>query len=398
MKEPLLSSGLVLCTVSALFYTMMFFLFFTGISSYSVDYFGTSSTMAGFVVSTFVIGDLLARIFFGRRMNLVGKRRLAVVSLALCTIVSASYLVIDSLAVFMAVRTVQGFAYGAASSSINTLVTEHLPASRRGEGIGYFMLSMSLGSAAGPFLCMWMQSNISYDAVFMTGTAFCILALITAAGVGEVRRTYTEEESKAMRSLRFSNYFESAALPVSVVCFVFFLSYSGVLSFMSPYGDETGLAEAASVFFVFISISTLISRLFLCRIADTRGDNAAVIPFFLMFIAGYFMLAFAETSEMMLAAGFLMGFNIAQYVAVGQAAAVRRTEKERYGVAISTFNIFLDISYVLGPILHGCFIGEFGYREDFLIMSCVSAVAFVLFIVLHGIPEHRRRSSGMRIR
>ena len=138
--------------------------------------------------------------------------------------------------------------------------------------------------------------------------------------------------------------------------------------------------------------------LFLCRIADTRGDNVAAIPFFLMFIAGYFMLALTETSEMMLIAGFLMGFNIAQYIAVGQAAAVRRTEKERYGVAISTFNIFLDISYVLGPILHGCFIGEFGYREDFLIMSCVSAVAFVLFIVLHGIPEHRRRSSGMRIR
>ena len=393
MKEKVLTRGLVLCTVCALFYSMMFFMFFTGISSYSDDFFGTSSTVAGIVVSTFVIGDLLARGYFGRRMNLVGKKRLSVIALGICTAVSASYLVVDSLAVFIVIRIVQGFCYGAASSAVNTLVTEQLPASRRGEGLGYFMLSMSLGSAIGPFLCMWLLNNVSYDSVFIVGTVFSLLALVMVLGVSEVRREYTPEEIADMRSIKLSNYYEKAALPVSIVCFVLFFSYSGVLSFMSPYGTEIGMETAASVFFIFISTTTLISRLFLCKITDTRGDNMAIIPFFLLFVAGYFMLATAETPAVLLAAGLLMGFNIAQYVSVGQAAAVRNSPKERYGVAVSTFSIFLDLSYVAGPMVHGFLIGELGYRDDFLIMACVSGLALIMYVFLHGIREHHRMSS-----
>ena len=393
MKERLLTRGLVLCTVCALFYSMLFFMFFTGISSYSEDMFDTSSTMAGVVVSMFVVGDLLARIYFGRRMNLVGKKRLAVISLGICTAVSASYLVVDSLPIFIVIRVVQGFCYGAAASAVNTLVTEHLPESRRGEGLGYFMISMSLGSAMGPFLCMWLLNNVSYDSVFTLGTLFSILALIMVLGVGDVRREYSAEEIADMRSIRLSNYFERAALPVSTVCFVLYFSYSGVLSFMSPYGTEIGMEDAASIFFIFISASTLISRLFLCRITDTHGDNMAIIPFFLLFIIGYVVLATAETSAILLAAGFLMGFNIAQYVSVGQAAAVRGSPKERYGVAISTFSIFLDLSYVVGPMVHGYLIGEFGFRDNYLIMSCVAGLALLMYIFLHGIREHRRMAS-----
>ena len=392
MKERLLTRNLALCALCSLFYTMMFFLFFTGISSYSQSFFGTSPAVAGMVVSSFVVGDLAARIYFGRRMNLIGKRRLAVIALSVCVFVSASYIVIESLILFVAIRVAQGFIYGAASSSVTTLVTEGLPQSRRGEGIGYFMLSVSLGSAAGPFLCMWLQNHVSYDAVFAAGTVFTILALLSVLGVKDTRTEYTEEEKRELRSLRPSNYIEVTALPVALVCFVLFLSYSGVLSFMDPYGEEIGLQDAASVFFVFISITTLFSRMFLCRISDTKGDNVAVIPFFVLFIIGMFMVANAHSSFVLLTAGFLMGFNIAQYVAVAQAAAVRRTTKDRYGVAISTFSVFLDLSYAIGPVIHGYLIGEVGFRENYTIMAFVSILALLMFVFLHGIPEHRRRA------
>lgn len=41
--------------------------------------------------------------------------------------------------------------YGMASTVIATTVASIVPESRRGEGIGYFTLSITLGSAIGPF-------------------------------------------------------------------------------------------------------------------------------------------------------------------------------------------------------------------------------------------------------
>ena len=46
---------------------------------------------------------------------------------------------------------VQGMTYGMASTVIATTVASIVPESRRGEGIGYFTLSITLGSAIGPF-------------------------------------------------------------------------------------------------------------------------------------------------------------------------------------------------------------------------------------------------------
>ena len=390
LNGTLLNRGFVFCTMCSFFYTVFFFVFFTCISQYSQENFGISSAASGLVSSSLVAGDLVARVLFGRRMNIIGKKKLATVS-GLCLVaVSVLCFVASSAEMLTAVRIIQGFCYGAMASCVATMVTEHLPESRRSEGIGYFMLSVTLGSAVGPWASMWVYSNISSDAMFGLGIAAAVSALICVLPINETKYDYTAEQIAEMKSLRLSNFIDRSALPLSLVCFILFFSYSGVLTFMSSYGAEIGLSDAAAYFFIFISISTCISRMFLGRIADRRGDNVAIIPFFLLFILGMVMISQAASGAVLLLGGFLLGFNIAQFVGVGQAAVVRGAPKDRFGVAICTFSIALDLSYAVGPIVHGAIIGGLGYRSDFLIMAGVATAAFFLYIVLHGIGEYRR--------
>ena len=74
---------------------------------------------------------------------------IAVVIHAICTF---GYHFIDGMLFLCTLRFVQGMTYGMASTVIATTVASIVPESRRGEGIGYFTLSITLGSAIGPFL------------------------------------------------------------------------------------------------------------------------------------------------------------------------------------------------------------------------------------------------------
>ena len=48
-------------------------------------------------------------------------------------------------------RLLHGFAFGIAGTATGTIIAQVIPMSRKGEGIGYFALSMTLATAIGAF-------------------------------------------------------------------------------------------------------------------------------------------------------------------------------------------------------------------------------------------------------
>ena len=386
-KERLFTRNFVLCTVINFFFTMFFFMFFTGMSSFSMDVLGADSTLAGLTASIFIAGDLISRLIFGGRLDAIGKKRIAVGFLFAGTLLSFQYNFADSVTEVLILRFAHGLTYGAMASAVSAIVAEALPLHRRGEGMGYFTLSFSLGSAIGPFLCMYLQDSGTYADIFNIGVASSLLALVFALFLEDDGREPAETRSKG-------SFFEPSALPLSLIAFVFYLSYSGVLSFISPYGEAIGLHTYAVYFFVVLSTATLICRMFLSRIYDSKGENVALIPMFVMFIVGMAIFSTTGNGWMLLAAAFLMGFNVAQLNSVGQAVLVREAPKKRIAAAISMFSVFLDLAYAVGPVANGQLIGDFGYRTNYQIMLVLAIVSLVMYLVLHGMKHRSAENDG----
>jgi transporter, major facilitator family protein len=61
------------------------------------------------------------------------------------------YFYIPNLLVLDTIRFVNGFAYGVTSTATSTIVATVIPKTRRGEGINYYGLSLSLAAAIGLF-------------------------------------------------------------------------------------------------------------------------------------------------------------------------------------------------------------------------------------------------------
>ena len=52
---------------------------------------------------------------------------------------SGVYMIVDQIAILFAIRLIHGAAYGLLATALGTVVTETVPESKRGEGIGYYM-------------------------------------------------------------------------------------------------------------------------------------------------------------------------------------------------------------------------------------------------------------------
>lgn len=388
--EKLFTRDFLLCAFTYFFLIVFFFLFYVGMSTYATERFAAPGWEAGLTASIFIAGDMVARLTVGQHLERLGKRRVVVVSLLLCTGLSALYLVIDSLPLLMGVRFVQGMTYGAISSALTTTVSLVLPPERRSEGMGYFMLSLSLGSAIGPLLCMQLLQADDYTAIFALGTGSIFIAFIIALFIRDVPAA-PGGAPDGTHPRGWERFLERSALPIALVGFVLFYSYSSVLTFISAYGTAVGLAGAATWFFVAVAAATLAARLTLGRVADRRGEDAVLLPLFLLFVIGLLMVATARDGVWLLTAGFLIGLLVAMLTAIGQVIAIRHCPPERYGKATSTFHGAMDLAYAVGPVAHGLVIDAWGYRDLYLLMAAIGLLAMVIYIAVHTVPARRAR-------
>jgi MFS family permease len=252
------------------------------------------------------------------------------------------------------------------------------------------MLSNSIASILGPFISISLQNTGAYTEMFVFGTAMSAAALLMCLLMKKseaIGGTGVRPAAKA----GLSDYIERNALRVSLVMFLFFFTYSGVLTFIAPYGKELGLEFYASIFFIAVSVSTLMCRLFLGKVYDRYGENVALIPSLLMYIAGMFMIATLISGPEMLAAGLLIGVMVAMLNTVSQALVVRDIPEDRVSIAVSTLSIFWDMSFAVGPLVHGWLAYEYGYAQDYLVMAFIAIIAFIVYLVLVGIPGYRKR-------
>lgn len=379
------------------------------IADYSMKTFGAPASAAGLAASIFIIGALAARLISGRIMDLIGRKRLLVAGAIAEVLFSCLYLAGLGFAPLFALRLVHGFAYGTCSTTIGTIVTASVPDSRKGEGVGYYMLSVTLGAAIGPFLGMFLTQNAGFQVLFVATALVAALCLLAAAQLkapeGDraalekkaediAREERIEEKAEGFRvpRPRVSNYLESRVIPISAVCALLFFCYSSLLAFLTPFAAENGLEGPASFFFVVYAIATFVTRPLTGKLFDRKGDRVVMVPAFIAFICGMALLATVHRPAAMLIAAALLGFGVGTVQSSGLALAVRLAPDNRLSLANSTFYILLDVGVGIGPLALGIVQPFWGYRGLFDAMAVVALGALAAYLFVS------RKSGTMRQR
>ena len=411
---PLWTRDFILGTLINFVLSCNYFMLTVVMTAYAMDVYYAPAALAAFCASIFIIGTLIARVASPSLRERLGRKRLLILGTAFGCGMSALYLIDTPLWALMGIRLLHGIAYGICSTTIATIVTALVPASRKGEGIGYYMLSVTLGAAIGPFAGILISRHVSYDVLFISAALVLVVAMLLVlplrvrgpqkssaaaqeelageelAGSAEGRReeaaaakaATSVSEASGQGGCVWDKVIERGAMPISSVCFLIFFGYSSLLTFLTPFAESVGLTRAASVFFIVYALSMFLTRPFTGRAFDRRGPLLVMIPAFFSFTAGMVMLAFASNDWMILGSALLCGYGVGTVQSCGLAMAVKKAPDDRLSIANATFYMFLDLGVGVGPLLLGLLVPVVGYPLMYIAMAGVGLLALVVFLII----------------
>ena len=187
-KETLLTRNFILGFFSSLALTMVFFVYYTGMSMYTLEVLGKDTVIAGTITGIFIAGDVVARFLTSRYIPLIGPKRTCMIFLTVGTLITLLYFFTQDVSLICGIAFFHGVTYGIVETSIYTIVISGIPQSRKGEGIGYFMLSNSLASILGPFISISLQNSGAYTEMFIFGTMMSFTSFILILPVRRLPR------------------------------------------------------------------------------------------------------------------------------------------------------------------------------------------------------------------
>ena len=393
-KSKLWTKDFIIVSSINFLLTLVFYLLIVIIGVYAVDEYHATASQAGLVTGIFIVGTLIGRLFIGRSIDLIGRKRTLFIGLILYILSTVLYFIHFGIGFLLITRLLHGITLGIASTATGTIVAQIIPGSRRGEGIGYYSMSATLATAIGPFVGLYMSQHTSTQIIFSLCLILGIISLITAFFV-YVPVLEGATKTNETKGFKLSQFIEPKAVPIALITLVVAFCYSSVLSFINFYAIEIDLVSAASFFFLVYSIAVLISRPFTGRLMDIKGANYVMYPAFIFFTAGMLLLGFAHSSLLLLAAGILIGLGFGNMQSCTQAIAIKLTPAHRMGLATSTFFIFLDAGLGFGPYLLGFFIPITGYSTLYMILGVVVLVSSALYFLLHGKKERASMNNAV---
>ena len=380
---------------------MQYYALMVAMAGYSAMQFAAGATEGGFTASVFILGALCSRLFFGGAIDKVGRGRVLVACMTgevACTLLYLAFEHVPAIGVFIVLRFLHGAFYGLSQTTVTSIVSSAVPFSRKGEGVGYYMLSVTLGAALGPLMGSAFSNAGDFDMLFFSCLGMIAVGYVAALGVVLPGRRQSSEVSRATgatgaseqsgdvckpaktHKLSLANFIEVRALPVSVAITVGYLAYGALITYINPYAAEVGLTGAASFFFVSYSIAMFVTRPFTGRWFDSAGDKGIMTLGFACLGASMLIMGFAQNGAMLLVSAALAGVGVGSVQPNGLVLAMRRCPDDRLTAANSTYFVLLDVAIGLCPFLVGWIAPAFGYRVLFLVMVPVVAASYVVYM------------------
>ncbi|NNH36673.1 MFS transporter [Acinetobacter sp. NIPH 2377] len=376
--QQLWNKSFILCLANNLFLFVFYFAQTTILPIYIVNELHGTLAQAGLAMTLFMASSIAVRPFSGLIIEKIGRKKALYISETLFCLFSFAYIFADNLTFLLVIRLFHGIWFSILTTVTVPIANDFIPANRKGEGMGYFVMSVNLGIVLGPLIGLSLIQQLSYQMVaailagiICLGFAFCFLI--------PVQETIKTQVKTVKRKLSVHDFVEKKALPVSIMAMIISFSYASIMSFISTFAESKNLLAYASLFFVVFAISMMSLRPITGKIYDRKGPNFVVYPAIALFSIGLIVLSqINNVTGLMIAAVFVgMGFGSAQPCL--QTLSIQHSPKARIGHATSTFFTCYDIGIALGSILLGVLIAHQGYSFAYLLCAFITALSLVFY-------------------
>ncbi|OIB01255.1 MFS transporter [Paenibacillus sp. LC231] len=378
--ERLWTKPFIQMTVGMLFLFTGFYLLLPTLPLY-IKHLGGSETQVGLAAGAFTLTAVVFRPMVGGLVDRYGRRAFYIWGLIFFVLSMYLYDWVGSILLLLALRILHGASWAFSTTSIGTVITDLIPASRRGEGMGWYGMAMTVAMAIGPMLGTYIVGGYSFQTLFLVATGLSLIAFILAY---MTRAPYQAKPSAGRIQL-----VEKSVLPVTVAIFFLAVAYGGITTFLPLFAES--IRVNPGTFFLVYAVALTLIRPFAGKLSDRFGEAAVIIPSLVVTAGALIILSLSSGLPGLIIAAILYGIGFGSAQPALQAATLRIAPEDRRGAANASFMTAFDLGIGLGAILLGLVSERIGYAYLFT----VTAVSVVVSLVIFTIFVRRLLTSGV---
>lgn len=365
--EKLWTKPFIQLTLGTLVLFLSFYLLLPTLPLY-IKEMGGNELHVGLAAGLFTLSAVIFRPVVGLLVDRFGRRPFILWGLIGFTLSMVLYHWAAGIALLLLLRIFHGAFWAISTTAVGTSVTDVVPPSRRGEGLGWFGVATTAAMAVGPMIGLWVVDNGSYLSMFMLAACLSVVTLLLAFF------TRTAFQPKPAQRLE---PFDKTLMPVIVTLFFLTVSYGGVMTFLPLFAES--IEVNAGTFFLVFALTLTLTRPVAGKLSDRFGEYRVILISLLVTMAGLIVLVLTTGWLGLISSAVLYGLGFGAAQPALQAAILRIARPERRGVATAAFFMAFDLGIGLGSIVLGWISEQAGYGTLFAVSAVSVAVALLLF-------------------
>jgi MFS family permease len=386
IHDKLFTSSYILACVGNFLLFFGFYILLPVLPLYLIETFDLPESAIGIVLACYTLAALFIRPFTAYFADLFDRKPLYLMAYFLFIAVFISYPLVGTVGLFLLMRVLHGLAFGTVTTTGNTLIIDIMPASRRGEGLGYFGMANNLAMAIGPMTGLFIHDVvIGFDMIFYTailsgGLGFCCASFIKAPK--------KQLKESANEHLSLDRFFLLKGMRAGVCLFFLAIPYGITTTYVALYGREVGIVNGMGVFFSLMAVGLIISRLFSGKLVDRGKLTNIILAGSIICTCTFFLFSFMPEIERFnhslvpvtfYLVALSMGLGYGMMFPAYNTLFVNLAANNRRATASSTYLTSWDIGIGAGLVFGGYIAEHIGFSEAYLFGAAFSLLSCIIF-------------------
>jgi len=365
LKDKLWTSSFISACIGNFLLFFAFYLLVPIFPLYLIAEFQMSTSLVGVILATYTLAALLIRPLSGFVLDMFNRKPIYLAAYFLFVITFIGYPLVHLIGFFLVVRILHGFTFGFVTTAANSLIVDIMPASRRGEGFGYFGVANNLSMALGPMVGLFVLDVYNFDFVFY-------IAIVSGL-IGFMISTNIKSDKKVAKSIKqpiaFDRFFLAKGLSPGFCLFLMGIPYGMIVTYVAIYGKALGIQSGVGFFFSLMAFGIIWSRILAGKMVDPKLTQFHG----LVVVSAFYAMA------LVLGIGYGMIFPAYNTLFVNLAPHNRRA------TASSTYMTSWDLGIGLGLILGGRISDtKLGLPFAYFVGAMGILLSFVVFYTIVG--------------
>jgi MFS family permease len=246
----------------------------------------------GYIFVFWVISAAISRPFSGKLCDEVGRKPIIYFGLIISAIMLLIYPFSTSILMFFIIRFLHGFSTGFQPTGVTTLISDIVPQDRRGEAMGIFGITISIGIGLGQFLGSIIAGEIGINGLFIVASVIGFACILLVPGVKEPL-----ENKERMRLshlyVKPHEIFDPLVFTPSILMLIT-ATCSGIVFVTAPDHAEFLGIENKGWFLAFYTLSTMVVRVLAGKFSDKYGRRNNLIVGLIILAVSMYITSIAE--------------------------------------------------------------------------------------------------------